>query len=513
MRRGLGTAGWAAAFVGVLAFALGAPAQAAPIAETSAGRVAGALEGDVVAFKAIPYAAPPTGPLRWRPPQAPASWSGVRAGDRFGPVCPQTLQPPPTGLPNQSEDCLTVNVFAPAGVKAGAKLSVMVWIHGGGFTVGAGGQPFYDGAALARRGVVVVTLNYRLGRLGFFAHPALVREAGADGLFGNYGLMDQIAALTWVQRNITAFGGDPHRVTAFGESAGGIALNTLMVTPAAKGLFQQAIVESGLGRNPARSLKSAEASDTHFAIAEGISGEDPAALMALRALPVAAFVPAHVGMTDPDQPGPMIDGRLVTTNVAEGFAAGRAAKIPFIIGTNDHEDSLFPSARKRPETVLNAIPSEQLGRLKMACFPGATPTTADIAGAYVVDSLFTEPARFLAHAQAAQGKPVWRYRFGYVQTDLRGKTAGASHAAEVQFVFGSLGVRGPTPTIEDLEVADILQLYWTNFAKTGDPNGLKLSAWPKDADNQDEVLLIETGKPSFSRNYRQRCLDFFHPDN
>lgn len=482
-----------------------ARAETTPTAQTKTGTVSGMREGDVVAFKGIPYAAPPVGPLRWRPPAAPASWSGTRAADRFGAVCPQALQPPPTDLPNQSEDCLSVNVFAPQAAHTGRRLPVMVWIHGGGFTVGAGGQPFYDGASLARHGVVVVTLNYRLGRLGFFAHSALVNEAGDTGLFGNYGLMDQIAALKWVQRNIDAFGGDPQKVTLFGESAGGMAVNALMTTTAAHGLFKRAITESGLGRIPFRPLPAAEALDLHFASDLGVQGQDQQALTALRALPASAFVPSGASMTAPQQPGLIQDGRLLTTNVAQAFASGRAEPVSFLIGTNDHEDSLWPAARRDPAKTLSGRSPDAIAALRQT-YP-AGQSDEQIAADLVVDSNFTEPARFLAHNQAATHQPVWRYRFSYVQTQARGATPGASHAAEVQFVFGALGVRGPKPSAEDLRTVGALQNYWTNFAKRGDPNGDHLPVWPQDSQGDDEALVLTNTAVSATHDFLKPRLD------
>ncbi|HEX4181973.1 MAG TPA: carboxylesterase family protein, partial [Caulobacteraceae bacterium] len=240
---------------------------------TTSGLVVGGAADDVVAFKGIPYAAPPIGALRWRPPQPAAAWSGVRTADTYGPICMQKYDPKDNGVggPAMSEDCLTLNVWRPFG-EAGRLLPVMVWIHGGGFVNGSGTAALYDGSALARQGVVVVTLNYRLGRFGFFATPSLTREAGGEPV-GNYGLLDQIAALRWVRNNIKGFGGDPDQVTIFGESAGGMSVNQLMVSPAARGLFKQAITESGVGRefsvrlhegNPMGVL-SAEAAGAAFA--------------------------------------------------------------------------------------------------------------------------------------------------------------------------------------------------------------------------------------------------------
>ena len=228
------------------------------------GAVAGVAAGDVVSFKGLPYAQPPVGALRWRAPQRAKAWDGVRVADRYGAICMQKIaKDNGVGLQPASEDCLTLNVFAAVGATTPAKLPVMVWIHGGGLVNGSGTAELYDGSALARQGVVVVTINYRLGRFGYFAHPALTAEANGEPV-ANYGLMDQIAALEWVKRNVAAFGGDARNVTIFGESAGGVSVNRLMMIPAVRGLFQKAIVESGAGRETDRSLAEAEAAGAAF---------------------------------------------------------------------------------------------------------------------------------------------------------------------------------------------------------------------------------------------------------
>jgi para-nitrobenzyl esterase len=281
------------------------PAQAAMVVsrlsslnevKTATGLVIGAADDDVVAFKGVPYAAAPVGPLRWRAPQPAPAWTTPLKADKVGPLCLQKYDAKDNGvgpLP-MSEDCLTLNVWRPF-AEANAPLPVMVWIHGGGFVNGSGTAVLYDGAALARQGVVVVTINYRLGRFGFFAHPALTREA-AGAPVANYGLMDQIAALKWVRDNIGGFGGDPRQVTIFGESAGGASVNLLMISPAARGLFKRAITESGLGREVLSRLHetnslgvpSAEAAGAAFAKSLGVAGDDPAALRALSAEKILA---------------------------------------------------------------------------------------------------------------------------------------------------------------------------------------------------------------------------------
>src|SRR5665213_2805711 len=302
----------AATLATLAALALGGAVCAAKVdVSVDTGVVAGQTNGAVAVFKGIPFAAPPVGPLRWKPPQPAAPWSGTRDASAYGPACPQVVDP--GGRPNgggyagpTSEDCLNLNVFAPVGAR---KAPVMVWIFGGGNTAGANSIAPNDGTAFARDGVILVSVNYRLGALGFFAHPALTAAAGATEPLGSYGTMDQIAALKWVRRNIAAFGGDPDNVTIFGESAGGWDTLTLMTTPAARGLFAKATVQSGGGWSAPVSLAAAEADGVTLAKSLGLP--DDATADQLRALPVQALVAAHGRFN------PIVDGRLINENATQ----------------------------------------------------------------------------------------------------------------------------------------------------------------------------------------------------
>ena len=483
-----------AALVALLALGLPRPGVAAdaPMATVVGGDFRGAETGGVAAFKAIPYAAPPVGALRWRPPEPAPAWSGVRDATKVGAICLQRYNAGDNGvgpLP-ASEDCLTLNVWTPA--RPHPRLPVMVWIHGGGFVNGSGTAALYDGAALARQGVVVVTLNYRLGRFGFFAHPALTAES-PNGLLANYGLMDQIAALRWVQDNIAAFGGDPRQVTIFGESAGGIAVNTLMISPAARGLFSKAIVESGAGRSPyprlarlnTTSQPSAEDRGVAFLKSIGVEARDAAAL---RAIPAEAIAKAP----DPsvfDGFGPIIDGRLAPMSVPDAFAQALEAPVPYIVGSNSLEFPI-PAAQ---------VPGALTGMLRLPA-----PAQASLAAAYpdraafethvLSDIIFGEPARYLAGQHAANGQPTWLYRFSALSPSMRGKLAGAPHASEREYVFDTLAA-SPWPTGgDDAKVAAATSGYWTTFAKRGDPNGGGRPKWPAFTRAADQLLnFTDTG--------------------
>ena len=473
----------------------GLPANAAMITsrlshlnevKTTSGLVIGGAD-DVVAFMGIPYAAPPVGPLRWRPPQPAPAWSQPLVANKVGPICMQKYDAKDNGVgpPPMSEDCLTLNVWRPF-VESDHALPVMVWIHGGGFVNGSGTAALYDGSALARQGVVVVTLNYRLGRFGFFAHPALDREHPGEPV-GNYGLMDQIAALKWVRDNIDGFGGDPAEVTVFGESAGGISVNQLMVSPAARGLFKAAITESGVGReysvrlheaNP-MGAPSAEAAGEAFAKSLGVTGDDAASLRAISAEKIlAAGDPAPLNGS-----GPIIDGQVVPMDVADAFARGLEAKIPFIVGSNSLE---FPVPPAGVEKLLGSV--AHLTPDQRAKIEAAYGDKAAFAQNIVSDVIFTEPARHLAALHAKNGQAVWLYRFSVLSPAVRGVLKGAVHASERQYVFQTLAA-SPWPTGEsDKAAATAMSAYWTNFAKTGDPNGGGLPSWPTYSPAQDRLL-------------------------
>lgn len=477
-------------------------AAAREVVATKAGRVAGTVAGEVVAYKGIPFAQPPVGALRWRAPEPAEPWRGVKRAAAFGPACPQ--HNPSTGGygpdPVQSEDCLTLNIWKP---RAAAKpLPVMLWIYGGSFVRGDGANPMFDGAALARRGVIVVTFNYRLGRLGWFAHPALTREGVPTG---NFGLMDQIAALKWVRDNIAAFGGDPANVTIFGESAGAMSVNLLMIAPEARGLFAKAITQSGFGRIDAKPLAAAEAQGEAFAKAAGAA--DAAAL---RVLPVEAVLADQSSPIGGDaNPGPIVDGTLVRENVDRAFTEGRQARVPWLVGSNDYEADLFPAFLEQPDAFVFARFPEAARPAMMTLFdPERTGDKQAVAANIVTDYAFTEPARFLAGAQARLGQPVYRYFFTYVPEDYRRATPGAGHAAEVQFAFDTLGTfpwSSATFTAADRRVAADVARYWTNFAKTGDPNGPGLAAWP--LDREDQALVFDRQGEHAETGLRKARLD------
>jgi para-nitrobenzyl esterase len=392
-----------------------------------------------------------------------------------------------------SEDCLSLNVWAPAGAK---RLPVMVWIHGGGFVNGSGTAALYDGAALARQGVVVVTLNYRLGRLGFFAHPSLTAEAKNEPV-GNYALMDMIAALKWVQVNAAAFGGDPKQVTIFGESAGGIAVNDLMVSPAAQGLFIRAIVESGAGREPAPKLTEAEKAGVAFADKVGRPGATAADL---RALTVDQILKAG----DPDifaGGGAMLDGRILTVSPTEGFTKGLEARVPYIVGSNSLEFPVAGPALDQWFTRLRMTPAQ---RTKVAA---AYTSPEAFALNIVSDVAFTEPALLMARLHAGHGQPTWLYRFSVLSSTAPAALKGAPHASERQYVFRTLNAATWPATPNDAVQAATMSAYWVSFAKTGDPNGGGRPKWPTYGLSSDQLLDFTNDGPRVTRTPNRPALD------
>jgi len=430
------------------------------------GALDGATADGVASFKGIPYAAPPLGERRWAAPAPVARWTEPRDATRFGADCMQNPVPGDVshGAP-MAEDCLSLNVWTPEAT-ASARLPVMVWIHGGGFVAGSGALATTDGTQLAKRGVVVVTFNYRLGRFGFFAHPALGEAA-------NWGLMDQIAALTWVKRNIAAFGGDPANVTIFGESAGGESVARLMASPVANGVFAKAIAASGGGRDRWPALAEAQTKGGAFAAKVGAAD-----LAALRALP-ADTVRGGITILNKEEAfysGPVTDGTIVPGHADMVFAAGKQARIPFIGGSNDDELGFMPGPFL---PMVNGPVLKELGdgaKMVNIAYGSDERAARYLAG----DAIFGEPALALAGRHARSGAPTWLYRFGYVTESKREPGKGAAHASDVPFQFGNLPADA---SAADRAAAVRIMSYWTRFARTGNPNGEGLAAWSRlDAD-------------------------------
>ncbi len=472
----------------MLAWPLAANA-AGPQVTVAQGAVEGVTDYGVDSFKGIPFAAPPVGPLRWRAPQPAASWSGVRLGDHFAPDCMQqgvAFDDAPLTV-KSAEDCLYLNVWRPAGSE-GKKLPVMVWIYGGGFVSGGTSPAIYDGASFAKDGVVFVSLNYRLGRFGFFGFPALTKENADHGDLGNYAFMDQIAALKWVRANISAFGGDPDNVTIFGESAGGMSVHALLTSPEAKGLFKRAIIQSGLGRTdkdgPRRlsgdgPKPSAEQVGVAFARSQGIAGSDAAALKALRALPAEAVRGDLSLATSGDEKetfsSNMIDGQVVPepSDVAEAAGAVNAQAVMVGANTadisNSHatsKDALFASFGPLAARARDAYgEAKDLDRLN------------EKVGA---DALMIEPARATAQWLTAHGVSVYEYRFDYTASQkVAGSPYGAPHASELPFVFETVEARyGEQATAQDHIAARAMHAAWVAFAKGEAP----WTAWTPSGD-------------------------------
>ncbi|MDP1872748.1 carboxylesterase/lipase family protein [Phenylobacterium sp.] len=471
--------------------ALAATPVGAETVRVEGGVLAGEATDRARIFRNIPYAAPPVGPLRWAPPQAPIPWTGARPAVEAGPSCPQPMRE--DGAPNAGgangptrEDCLQLNVFAPQPSPGAKPAPVMVWIHGGSHRTGAGWV--YDGQNFARDGVVLVAINYRLGPLGYFAHPALTREAkakaaGAKAPLGSYGLMDQIAALKWVQRNIAVFGGDPNNVTVFGESAGGMSTLALLATPQAKGLFHKAIVQSGGGWFEPDSLAARE----KIGVAAGETLGLPARATAaqLRAVPVDTLIKTVEGDF-----GPFPDGRLLPRTATQAFAAGAEIDVPMIIGWNNGEDSLLGGPGGGARFAASLPP------MSRAFYEEAAAEGDEALGrAVFTDRAFGAPARWTA-GQAADGAPAFLYHFSYVGDRFRRVLDRAHHAAEIQYVFEYWGRRTPDSVVsdEDRAMARLMHGCWVAFAKTGRP-ACEDQAWPAYGPASDQLLEFgaETG--------------------
>lgn len=481
--------------------------------QTDAGSVAGALvQGQpggstIRVFKGIPYAAPPVGPLRWREPQLVTPWTGVREALAFGLDCPQT-DDVGSCAPGQSEDCLTLNIWSPVGAQA---LPVMVWIHGGSFVAGSGSERRMDGTVLAREGVVVVTINYRLGLFGFLTHPALSRES-AHAVSGNYGLLDKLSALQWVKANIAGFGGDPERVTAFGVSAGSASISLLLTSPLAKGLFQQAILESPGTARPLASLADAETAGTAL-------GTDIDALRLLSGPEILArtslLAPKVRGLTTPRVLRPIRDGWVIPQDERPAFRSGQLHLMPIILGTNADEGTQavasWPAATL--EQYRGLVEANFIGAVgrAMALYPATADTDArPRVGEMFSDTQFNYGTRLLARTMAAREARTWRYLF---MRRRPGQTDGPHHGQEVAYVFGNLGTRHPGEPIGadaiDAAISTAMIKAWVAFAANGDPNRPGLAAWPAYEPQSD--LHLEFGDSiRIGSGWRREQLDFLH---
>ena len=506
-------------------------AQTIKLAEGQVRGLVVGQEDEVHCYRGIPFAAPPVGELRWRPPQPPASWDGVRECFEFGAAAPQKPSPMLAAFPGMkleaptSEDCLYLNVWTPA--KSGDKpLPVMVWIHGGGYVMGAASQRMYDATDLARRGVIVVAINYRLGPLGFLAHPELTAESEHKSS-GNYGLLDQIEALRWVQRNIAAFGGDPQRVTIFGESAGGGSVFSLLVSPLAKGLFHRAIAESGPTLNFVHlnkshyGFKTAEELGMEFAKAVG-APEGTGQVAALRKLSADALLAGAPGMEEQRdftirgnllRLAPVVDGWVIPDDPMTLLADGREHDVPLIVGANRDEGTMFTMVARLPRSIdeLTAKLKENLGETHAATIGPLYPATSvpQVRRAvtdFVGDFIFVAPARFVARQASGDAAPVYLYHFAHPPAGGSGKMLGAHHAAEVPYVLDNIELGGPDPPAVDRELRDALVAYWLQFAATGNPNRDGLVEWPAYNADSDQSLLVEE-KVSVADGLRKAKLD------
>jgi para-nitrobenzyl esterase len=461
--------------------------------KTEQGKVQGKTinDGKVKAFLGLPYAAPPVGDLRWKAPEPPAKWKGERDATKFGAHCAQghVFDDMVFQDAGPSEDCLFLNVYAPSDSTDKSKLPVMFWIHGGGYSGGASSEPRHNGDFLPLKGVVLVTINYRLGVFGFLATSDLAKEA--NGTAGNYGLLDMVAALEWTKKNIKKFGGDPDNVTIFGESAGSFAVSTLMASPMAKGLFQKAIGESGgafsdvLTLDP---LATREKVDDDWVATLGVKS-----LAELRALPtdkVLDAVKAKKGGFST-----VIDGRLLTEAVPATYAAGTQAHVPLLAGWNRDEGSFLSNgmtAEKWKGMAAGMFKERADEFLKL--YPGDTDEQAvDSAIAYGSDAFIALSTWKWLEAQRKTGdSPVYRYHFELRATPSKFHPGTfAFHSDDIEYVFGTLDTRpGWTVRPEDRTLSDQMMSYWTNFAKTGDPNGAGLPVWPK-YDKDDSLIHLD----------------------
>lgn len=487
MRRWLAFASLCAGLVA----GLPALASADPQVRIGNGVLQGVSGDGVLSFKGIPYAEPPTGTQRWRPPVPARPWQGVRETKNFGPSC---LQPPPVPtslyygvMAPMAEDCLSLNVWAPAGAKG---LPVMVWIHGGALVGGSSSEPLYDGTRIAQKGVIVVSINYRLGLLGFLAHPALSAEQ-PDQLSGNYGLLDQIEALRWVRDNIASFGGDPARVTIAGESAGGLSAIALMASPKANGLFRAAIVQSGYMpsyralREETLGLHSAEAMGAALGKLAGVS--DAASL---RAADLVTLFKA--GLATGWAPEPVIDGSVLTRQLADTFAKGEQAKVAVLAGFNEGE------IRSLPFLVPKNIPATKAeyqadiqarfgdgAAAYLAHYPGDDPK--EDAAASIRDGLYGWAAQNIVRQQAAAGQAAYLYYFRHSTPAQRERKLAAFHASELPYMFGQVGPDAalgpnwpkPPPGEDEARLSAAMMGYWLSFIRDGVPQAGGEVAWPR----------------------------------
>ncbi len=517
---------------------------AEPIVSVKAGQLQGVNQKGIFVFKGVPFAAPPVGEGRWRPPQPVEPWIGVRLATKFSPTAYQRA----TGIekfidglvngqgwgfarregvklllkvapkPKASEDCLYLNVRTPT-LDSEARLPVMVWIHGGDHQDGAGSEIFYDSNGLAEQGVVAVTINYRLGLMGYFAHPELMAES-AQGVAGNYGTLDQIAALRWVQENIAAFGGDPDNVTIFGESAGGESVIHMLTSPLARGLFHKAIAQSAANAGQMIHLKrpflthpAAIQSSLAFAAKAGVTGRNQ--LAQLRQLSADALYKTVRQNEEMGSFYPVIDGYVLPTSPFVAFQHGQQAHVPLLIGSNaDEATLLYPMiASPLPEYYQQPLPANEMPAFMHEAFgadlaelvqlyPGLERRSLQSEIDFLGDLMFGARARFYAECAAQQGQPAFLYFFTRVPPSPT-QTAGAFHAAELSFVHGSSNPVLPL-NAADLALSATMMGYWTQFARTGDPNGGKRPQWELFDPAEPGWMVLDVDKVGYEPVARER---------
>jgi para-nitrobenzyl esterase len=484
---------WAGVLAAAFAFFVAASAYSAPVVLIDSGRVAGRQDDGVVAYLGIPYAAPPVGALRWRRPQPPQSWSGVRPAARFAPACMQQgVSMPGETPPAVSEDCLYLNVWGPARRPTAGPAPVMVWIHGGGYTNGSAAMPLYSGDRLARKGVVVVNFGYRLGPLGFLAHPELSQEAGG-GTSGNYALMDQIAALEWVRRNIAGFGGDPRNVTIFGQSAGAMSVSLLMASPKATGLFQRAIGESGGVFEPSKlapgyQLAQAEKDGAAYAASLGAKS-----LAELRALPAERLLEGRASTVS----HPVIEPLVLPLAPYDAYVRGRINDVPILVGYNLEEARSLVDLKTVRAATFAVDVRRAWGPLPVPIIE-AYPVSSD-ADAQQARANLERDLRFgwdmWAWSRLEAGRrAVYLYSFSHQPPFPAGSVRagwGASHFAELWYVFDHLDQESWAWTAADRCLAKMMSSYWVNFARSGNPNGPGLPRWKPFTEADESALRLD----------------------